>query len=107
MTDSNFNPKRADHRKLVGFTLRLPYTQLDSVCGSEDIYRTARSLYRCLLSCKDAFPPPLMQEDWAKDVWKEACYRTEVHPSTNLLRQDAQEACLVFCHIWHSFTWIF
>ncbi|KAN0116042.1 hypothetical protein V8E52_006348 [Russula decolorans] len=32
-----------------------------------------------------------MQEDWAKDVWKEACYRTEVHPSTNLLRQDAQE----------------
>src|SRR6266566_8626797 len=80
--------------------------ELDSVYGLDSIYRTARSLYRCWLSCKDAFPSSLTQDDWVKDVWKEACYRTELHPSPILLRRD-EEACLVFCHIWRNFTWIF
>jgi hypothetical protein len=69
--------------------------ELDSVYGSDDIYRTARSLYRCRLSCKDAFPSSLMQDDWVEEVWKEVCYRTVVDPSPNLSRQD-EEACLFF-----------
>jgi hypothetical protein len=34
-----------------------------------------------------------MQDDWVKDVWNEACFRTDAHP--NSLSQD-EEACLVF-----------
>jgi len=62
---------------------------------ADNIYRTAQaqSLYRCWLSCKDAFPPSLVQDDWVKDVWKEICYRTEVHPSPNLLGQDKEFKC--------------
>ena len=74
-----------------------------SIYGLDDIYQTARSLYRCMLSCKDAFPSSLTQNTWAKNLWEEACYRTIVHPSPNLFRQD-EEACLFLGHIWHSFT---
>jgi hypothetical protein len=46
--------------------------ELDSVYGLDDIDRTtnwqAQSLYRCWLSCKDAFPSSLTQDDWVKDV---------------------------------------
>jgi hypothetical protein len=49
-----------------------------------------------------------MQDDWVKDVWEEAYYRNELHPSPDLLRQHEegrdQEACLVFCHKLLSFT---
>ncbi|KAN0116039.1 hypothetical protein V8E52_006345 [Russula decolorans] len=40
---------------------------------ADNIYRTtqAQSLYRCWLSCRDAFPSSLTQEDWVRDVWKE------------------------------------
>jgi hypothetical protein len=37
--------------------------------------RTARSLYRCYLSCKDAFPTPDLKEELVKAVWNEACVR--------------------------------
>ena len=37
--------------------------------------RTARSLYRCYLSCKDAFPTPDLKEELVKAVWKEARVR--------------------------------
>lgn len=108
MTGSSFI--RVTHRKLVGFACTYYYRirELDAGYGLDNKHRTtqAQSLYRCWLSCKGAFPPPLTQDDWEKEVWKEVCYRTEVHPSPNLLRQD-EEACLVFCYIWHSFTWIF
>lgn len=74
--------------------------KLDSAQGSEDIYgrviKTARSLYRCSLSCKDAFPSPDMKEKLAKIVWNEACTREGAHPHL-LLRQD-KEASLLFCH---------
>jgi len=75
------------------------YANLDSDYGSGNIHRTAhwqaQSLYRCWLSCKDPFPSSLTQEDWVKAVWREVCYRTEVHPSPNLLRRN-EEACLFF-----------
>jgi hypothetical protein len=84
--------------------------KLDSVYGSEYIHQTARSLYRCRLSCKDPFPSPLTQDDWVEEVWKEACCRTEVHAVTTLSNSSSlcrDEACLVFCHMWHGFTRIF
>ena len=61
--------------------------------GSEDIYRTARSLYRSWLSCKDPFPSPLTQEKWEVDALNEACFRIDAQ--ANSLRND-EEACLVF-----------
>jgi hypothetical protein len=70
--------------------------------GLEDIYsrvlRTARALHRCKLSCKVAFPSSGRKEseEWAKDVWYEACMREGVYP--DLLRQD-EEASLFFRHI--------
>ena len=71
--------------------------ELDSAHRLEDISshveRTARSLYRCFLSCKDAFPTPDMQDELAKSAWDEACLREGAHPS--LSRQD-EEAGLFF-----------
>ena len=64
-----------------------------TVDGPEDVYRTARSLYRCWLSCKDAFPSFRTQDKWVVDAWNEAYSRTGTHP--NSLRQE-EEACLVF-----------
>jgi hypothetical protein len=61
--------------------------------GLEHIYRTARSLYRCWLSCKEAFPSSLTREDWVVDAWNVACLRADSRP--NLLRQD-EEACSFF-----------
>lgn len=62
--------------------------------GLEDIYsrvlRTARALHRCKLSCKVAFPSSDREysEEWAKEVWYEACMREGVYP--DLLRRDEQ-----------------
>ena len=55
---------------------------------SSRVTRTARSLYRCFLSCKDAFPTPDLQDDLAEGVWGEACAREGTHP--NLLRRDGE-----------------
>ena len=41
--------------------------------------RTARSLYRCYLSCKEAFPTPDLKEELVKAVWNEACAREGGH----------------------------
>ncbi|KAH9984993.1 hypothetical protein BJV77DRAFT_141661 [Russula vinacea] len=59
--------------------------QLDDNHGR--VVVTARALYRCRLSCKDAFPSPYLKEEWAKDAWSEACAK-EAYP--DLLRQDKE-----------------
>jgi hypothetical protein len=51
------------------------------------VVMTARALYRCRLSCKDAFPPPDLKIEWAKDAWDEACVKV-TYPV--LLRQDKE-----------------
>ena len=56
---------------------------------------TARALYRCRLSCKDAFPSPDLKKEWAKDVWDEACAR-EAYP--DLLRQDEEAGLICLPH---------
>jgi Domain of unknown function (DUF6532) len=68
--------------------------ELDLLYGLESlddnhgrVVMTARALYRCRLSCKDAFPSPDLKEEWAKDVWKEACAK-ESYP--DLLRKDKE-----------------
>lgn len=73
--------------------------ELDSAHGLEDsrVIKTARSLYRCFLSCKDAFPSPEMKEQIAKGVWDEARVRERAHP--DLPRQE-EKAGLLFCQIW-------
>ena len=106
MAESDFNRNRVHHLILVGSLCTHSVREFDSVYGLEDIYRLqrlAQSLYQCWLTCKDPFPPPpsLTQGGWVKDVWDEVCYRSAVHPSPDLLR--VEEACLIFCHIWHSF----
>jgi hypothetical protein len=97
MTDCSFSLKQVHHRYLVGFTFALTaYVNL-TAHGLDDIYhpviKTARSLYRCWLSCKDAFPSSDMEYEWVVGVWNEACFRTETSP--NMLRPD-EEACLFF-----------
>ena len=79
--------------------LTQPANQAAHGHGLEDIYgrvlRTARALHRCKLSCIVAFPSSGRKEseEWAKDVWYEACMREGVYP--DLLRQD-EEAGLIF-----------
>ena len=64
--------------------------------GSDRVLKTARTLYRCWLSCKDAFPTPDMKGRWAADVWNEACLRTKTRPNSS---PKDEEACLFFCHV--------
>ena len=77
----------------------------DTLHGLEDnLNRTigvAQSLYRCRLSCKDAFPPQNLKEEWIAVAWKEACEKTGGCPSSPPLRD---EACSVFCRMLHEFT---
>jgi len=77
----------------------------DTLIGLEDnlsrIIGVARSLYRCHLSCKDAFPPQNLKEEWITAAWKEACERTGGCPSSPPL---IDEACSVSCRIVREFT---
>ncbi|KAI9509442.1 hypothetical protein F5148DRAFT_753623 [Russula earlei] len=56
-----------------------------SSAAPEDTYdhvmRVARSLYRCYLTCKDAFPSLHVKEEWAAAVWSESCSRTGMSPN--------------------------
>ena len=76
--------------------LRSRIHEINSAYGLEDMHsgvvETAQSLYRCRLSCKDAFPSPDLKKEWARDAWNEACAK-EAYP--DLLRQD-EEAGLFF-----------
>ena len=72
---------------------------------SSRVTRTARSLYRCFLSCKEAFPTPDMQDELAKAVWDEACLREGAHPS--LSRQDGEAGPFLFGHMVLELTRIF
>jgi len=44
----------------------------------------ARHLYRCYLSCRDAFPTPKKRDEWAEIVWCEASIRTGSYPGPSL-----------------------
>ena len=73
----------------------------DPVYELEDIYtrvtRTAKSLYRCYLSCKDAFPTSIMKDELVKGVWNEACAREDAH--LGLLRQDGEVSSFFRPHL--------
>ena len=49
---------------------------------------TARSLYRCYLSCKDAFPTHDLKEELVKAIWDEACAREGAH--SDVLLHDGE-----------------
>ena len=60
----------------------LGVSEPDSADGPDDgVIRIARSLYRCFLSCKDAFPSPDMKGEWEWAAWNEACTRAGVDPN--------------------------
>jgi hypothetical protein len=40
----------------------------------------ARHLYRCYLSCRDAFPTLKKRDEWTEIVWCEASIRTGLYP---------------------------
>jgi hypothetical protein len=67
------------------------------------IIRVARSLYRCHLGCKDAFPSQEMKEQWIAAVWREASEKTGGYPGPATM---ADEACSVSYRMMHEFTWI-
>jgi hypothetical protein len=106
MTDSSFTPKQVhpSHRKMVGFIFALTVYANLTARGSKVIYRPvitiARSLYRYLLSCKDAFPSSNMKDEWVIDVWNEACFRTR---ERRLFVPRDEEACL-FYYMWPGLT---
>jgi len=71
--------------------------ELDSVYGSEDVYRTARSLYRCWLSCTGAFPSSRTQDNWVVDAWDQA--RLITGARLDLIRQDEEARLLFLSHV--------
>lgn len=91
----------------VYVNLTLPANRAARGHGLEDIYsrvlRTAQALHQCKLSCMVAFPLSGRKEseEWAKEVWYEACMREGVYP--DLICRD-EEAGLFFRHIKHGMT---
>jgi len=67
------------------------------------VMSVAQALYRCYLTCQDAFPPPDMKADWLDHVWCEACRRTGVNPRS-LASPRVEEASLIFCRMLLLFT---
>jgi hypothetical protein len=59
--------------------------------------RTARSLYRCYLSCKDAFPTPDWKEELVKGVRNEA--RVREGAQSDVLLYDGEVAFPFFLHM--------
>src|SRR5712671_5401171 len=45
------------------------------------VLSVAQSLYRCYLSCKEAFPSHHSKGEWVAAAWSEACSRTGIYPS--------------------------
>ncbi len=91
---------------MVGFTFAFSrILQPDSPCGLEDdsdhVIRVARHLYRCYLSCNDAFPSPYLKDEWIAVVWSDAYARIGGCASSSPL---AEEASPVSCQMLHSFT---
>jgi len=46
----------------------------------DHVISVARSLYRCNLACKDAFPSSKKKAEWATALWADACTRTNTYP---------------------------
>jgi len=97
LTKSSFSPYRVH---LVGFAFALNHIrELDSAHGSEDVNcrvkKIAQSLYRCWLSCKEAFPSSDTKDEWVAGVWNVACLKTGAHRDSLRQVQD-EEACLFF-----------
>ena len=103
-----FLAREAHHQHLpvVSFILAFPrILEPELSHGLEDIsetvMRVARPLYRCYLSCKDAFPSPCEKEEWVAAVWSEACGRSG--ESLRPLPQDEGASVIFFCQMWHDF----
>ena len=59
------------------------------------VMSVAKPLYRCYLTCQNAFPAPDTKKDWLDYVWCEACGRTGVDPSS-LALPHVEEVSLTF-----------
>jgi hypothetical protein len=90
-------------RPTISSALHSGVSEPDAADGPEDIFdrvnRIARSLYRCYLSCKDAFPSPDTKIEWERAAWNEACAREGVHP--NQLPQDGPASHRLSSNIVH------
>ncbi|KAH9965687.1 hypothetical protein BGW80DRAFT_1343800, partial [Lactifluus volemus] len=56
------------------------YAHFPSENVLDRVMSIAKSLYRCHLSCNDAFPPRQTRAEWARAVWSEACARVATNP---------------------------
>jgi len=56
--------------------------------NSDHAVRVARQLYRCHLSCHDAFPSPYLKDEWIVVVWSDACARIGGCASSSPLAEE-------------------
>lgn len=56
--------------------------------NSDHAVRVARHLYRCHLSCHDAFPSPYLKDEWIVVVWSDACARIGGCASSSPLAEE-------------------
>ena len=93
------------HLSVVGFTFVLPVYSDLTLAGLEDIFdpviKVARPLYRCYLSCQDAFPSSRLKDEWMEVVWSEACERVGGCSSPS---PPMEWASSFFCQMLHDFT---
>jgi hypothetical protein len=77
---------------------------LDPANGArfDRVMSVAQRLYRCYLTCQDAFPSP-DTADWLDYVWCKTCERTGEDPSS-LALPHVEEVSLMFCRMLLLFT---
>jgi len=72
----------------------------DAPGDAEQLLRTtvaAEATYRCFLSCKELFPTPEQESNWAKSIWPVACNKTG-GASVNSPSDLAEKVCFSIIH---------
>jgi hypothetical protein len=88
------------HQPVVGFTFVFPVYPnltphwLEDI--SDPVIEVALPLYRCYLSCKDAFPSSDLTEEWKDDVLRNACKSIGGYLGP---LPSAEMASPIFCHM--------
>lgn len=89
--DAHRFAKRVSDRGRDDAYFAQPHGTSSAPANEDNLNRTigvAQSLYRCRLSCEDAFPPQNLKEEWIAVAWKEACEKTGGCPSSPPLRDE-------------------
>ncbi|KAI0296113.1 hypothetical protein B0F90DRAFT_1114424 [Multifurca ochricompacta] len=75
-----FAKTASDRGRDEAYFAQRPDTPMTTEDPLERVASVARSLWRCYISCKDAFPTSKTKDEWVGIVWTKACVKTGLNP---------------------------